>query len=101
YREQTKIAQASRAKLIKLWDILCRHADDRTIVFTDDNEIAYRIGREFLLPVLTHQTKLAERKKMLDWFREGRLRVLVTSKVLNEGVDVPDARIGVVVSGSG
>ncbi|MCM8527458.1 MAG: ATP-dependent helicase, partial [Lentisphaeraceae bacterium] len=27
--------------------------------------------------------------------------ILVTSKVLNEGVDVPEASIGIVVSGSG
>src|SRR5690606_5781770 len=65
YRDQKKLAQASSAKLIKLWDIIRSHPEDRMIVFTDDNEMAYRIGREFLLPVLTHQTKLAERKKML------------------------------------
>ena len=27
--------------------------------------------------------------------------MLLTSRVLNEGVDVPDARVGVVLSGSG
>jgi superfamily II DNA or RNA helicase len=63
--------------------------------------MAYRIGRDFILPVLTHQTKSAERKRMLDAFRAGELSVIVTSKVLNEGVDVPDASVGVVISGSG
>ncbi len=38
---------------------------------------------------------------MLDAFRSGALPVLVTSRVLNEGIDVPEARVGVVVSGSG
>ena len=38
---------------------------------------------------------------MLASFREGSVTVLVTSKVLNEGVDVPEASVGVVVSGSG
>jgi superfamily II DNA or RNA helicase len=38
---------------------------------------------------------------MLDFFRSGKYPVLVTSKVLNEGVDVPEASIGIIVSGSG
>jgi superfamily II DNA or RNA helicase len=63
--------------------------------------MAYRIGCEFALPVLTHQTRLPERKQMLAAFRAGELTTIVTSKVLNEGVDVPEARVGVVISGSG
>ena len=38
---------------------------------------------------------------MLAGFRDGSLPVLVTSKVLNEGVDVPEAAVGIIVSGSG
>lgn len=62
--------------------------------------MAYQIGKNFVLPVLTHQTRPKERKQMLEYFRQGRIDVLVTSKVLNEGVDVPEASIGVVISGS-
>lgn len=101
YRFQKKLAQTAAGKFTELWDILSNHDQDQVIVFTDDNALAYRIGREFVLPVLTHQTKLAERKFLLDAFRSQELRVLVTSKVLNEGVDVPNASIGIVVSGSG
>jgi superfamily II DNA or RNA helicase len=71
------------------------------IIFTDNNELAYKIGRDFCLPVITHKTKLKERKTFLEYFRSNVLRVLVTSKVLNEGVDVPSASVGVVISGSG
>lgn len=38
---------------------------------------------------------------MLEAFKNGTYKALVTSKVLNEGVDVPDASIGVILSGSG
>ena len=54
-----------------------------------------------ILPVLTHHTKGAERKRMLAAFRNGELPVLVTSRVLNEGVDVPEASVGIIVSGTG
>ena len=70
-------------------------------MFTADNDTAYRIGETLCLPVLTHKTKAAERKDFLERFRQGEYPVLVTSKVLNEGVDVPEANIGIVVSGSG
>lgn len=100
HRQQKLLAQGADAKLAYLWEIFRRHPGERIIVFTDQNELAYRIGRWYLLPVLTHKTRPAERRRFLEGFREGELDVLVTSKVLNEGVDVPEASIGVVVSGS-
>jgi superfamily II DNA or RNA helicase len=101
YREQRRLARSGRGKLREVWRLLREHAGERCIVFTDDNDTAYTIGRRFVLPVLTHHTKSAERKGMLDRFRSGAYPVLVTSKVLNEGVDVPEASVGIIVSGSG
>ncbi|MFT4639966.1 MAG: superfamily II DNA or RNA helicase [Verrucomicrobiales bacterium] len=101
YLAQKRLSQAAAGKEQAIWDILQDHRGDRIIIFTQDNDMAYRLGRRFLLPVLTHQTKVKERKDFLDAFRSGDYRVLVTSKVLNEGVDVPEANIAIVVSGSG
>ena len=101
FREQKRIANSSRAKLRCVWDLLCQHRGERVIIFTNDNSTAYEIGKTFFFPVLTHHTKLAERKDFLQKFRDGTYPVLVTSKVLNEGVDVPEASVGIVVSGSG
>ena len=98
---QRHIARAGRAKLQAVADLLLKHAGERIIIFTADNGAAYSIGRFFTLPVLTHHTKSAERKTFLEKFRSGTFPVLVTSKVLNEGVDVPDAAVGIIVSGSG
>lgn len=101
YREQKRIATSSEAKLAALWSLLVKHRDDRTIVFTEDNETVYRLSRRFLFPTITHQTKAPERKHWLTAFAKGDVRVLLTSKVLNEGVDVPEANVGIVLSGSG
>lgn len=101
FLEQRKIARAGRAKLEVLEKILLTHPGERIIIFTADNDTAYEIGRRFIFPVLTHHTKSAERKDFLDAFRTGDYPVLVTSKVLNEGVDIPSAAVGVVFSGSG
>ena len=40
------------------------------------------------------------RKRTLSEFREGRFRILVSCKCLDEGLDVPDANIGIVLSSS-
>ena len=99
--EQRRIARGGKAKLRTLWKLANRHVGERMIIFTADNSTAYDIGRIFYWPVLTHHTKAAERKEFLELFRTGEYPVLVTSKVLNEGVDVPAAAVGVVLSGSG
>ena len=41
------------------------------------------------------------RPEVLKGFREGSYRAIVTSKVLDEGIDVPEASLGVIVSGTG
>ena len=101
FLNQRRIARAGEAKLELLKDILRNHSGEKILIFTADNDSAYEIGRRFILPVITHHTKSAERKEFLDRFRDGSYPVLVTSKVLNEGVDVPSAAVGVVFSGSG
>ena len=101
WRTQRALALFSEGKRQALWEILQRHREDRVLVFADDTETVYRLARAFLLPSLTHHTPLPERKALLAAFADGSLPVLLTSRVLNEGIDVPDARVGVVLSGSG
>ena len=101
YRRQRSLAFAAAEKLRVLGDLLTRHKLDRTIVFTQDNATVYEVSRRFLVPFITHQTKIKERSDILSGFHEGRYRVIVTSRVLNEGVDVPSANVAIVLSGSG
>jgi superfamily II DNA or RNA helicase len=101
YRKQKQLAFAAPAKLEYVGSLLEQHCDDRAIVFTSDNATCYEISRRFLIPAITHQTKVSERSEVLEGLAAGRYRAVVTSRVLNEGVDVPDANVAIVVSGSG
>ena len=101
YRRQRQIALAANAKMSYLDHILTAHRADRTIVFTQDNATAYSIARRFLLPVITHQAKVSERSEVLAGLGSAKYGAIVTSKVLNEGVDVREANVAIVVSGSG
>jgi superfamily II DNA or RNA helicase len=95
-----EIVHQARGKLDILDHLLREHSDRQTLIFTAHNRFAYEIARQHLIPAITHQTKAAERKAVLDGFRDGTYRAIVTSKVLNEGVDVPEAKIAVVLGGS-
>jgi superfamily II DNA or RNA helicase len=101
YLLQKRLARASRAKLRTVWRLLRQHKGEQVLLFTDDNATAYAIGETFFLPVITHHTRVSERKRILDQFRAGELPFLVNSHVLNEGVDVPEVAVGIIVSGSG
>ena len=101
YRRQRQLALAAEGKIAMLDHLLHAHRHDRTIVFTEDNATVYDIAARFLVPAITHQTKVRERSRILEAFNAGDLRVVVTSKVLNEGVNVPEANVAIVLSGSG
>ncbi|MGH2541304.1 MAG: DEAD/DEAH box helicase [Ardenticatenaceae bacterium] len=96
-----QLAFGAEGKLRVLATLLAEHYPARTIIFTNDNQTVYTISERFLLPVITHETPTKERHRILRLFREGRYTVVVTSRVLNEGIDVPNATIGVVLSGTG
>lgn len=101
YWKQKEIAQANPSKLKILERLLIKHYKERILIFTHDNNTAYKIARQFLVPIITHQTKTKERRDYLLGFNQGTYSILVTSKVLNEGVNIPAANIGIVLSGSG
>ncbi|MDT8445704.1 MAG: DEAD/DEAH box helicase family protein [bacterium] len=100
FRTQKDIAVAAQGKFEELARLLIKHKGSRILIFTNDNKTAYRISGLFLLPLITHETKAKERKEVLAKFKTGQWPVLVNSRVLNEGVDVPEAEIAVIVSGT-
>jgi len=100
YRRQRALALAAPAKLDYLELLIETHRRDLMLVFTQDNATAFEVSRRFLVPSITHQTKVSERSQILERFSQRKYSVIATSKVLNEGVDVPEANVAVVISGS-
>jgi superfamily II DNA or RNA helicase len=101
HREARAIAFGTEGKIRILADLLAKHFPERTLIFTDDNATVYRISQAFLIPAITHQTPVKERHEILTKFKQGDYKTLVASRVLNEGIDVPDARVAIVLSGTG
>nr|MBA2341702.1 ATP-dependent helicase [Pyrinomonadaceae bacterium] len=101
YRESKRIALGTDTKLRVLGELLQRHKRERTLIFTQENEMVYRISEQFFVPAITHHTGIKERREWLEAFNKGEVLALATSKVLNEGVNIPEAAIAIVLSGSG
>ncbi len=96
-----EVAFNSETKMGALEEILRANPDDRVLIFTQHNQLVYRISRRFLIPYITHRSDKDERAEVLRRFKEGKYRAVVTSNVLDEGIDVPEASLGVIVSGTG
>lgn len=95
-----RIAHGTERKLEVVRRILLENRGRRAIVFTNDNATALRISRELLVPCITHHTDIKERRWILDAFVAGEVACITTSRVLNEGVDLPAAEVAIVVSGT-
>lgn len=95
------MALNSSAKVDYLSRLLQSNPEEKTLIFTRHNKLVYRISRAMLIPAITHQTPKEERAEILRNFRKSVYRRIVTSEVLDEGVDVPDASIAVIISGTG
>ena len=99
--EARQIAYSSIAKLDELGKLLEIHRDDRIIVFTRFNDLVYEVADRYFIPPITHKSGKDERRRILTRFKEGVYSAIVSSQVLDEGVDVPDANIGIILSGTG
>lgn len=100
WRRTQQLLGFTRAKAAAVRALLARHPDARVLVFTADNAAAYQIAREHLIMPFTCEITRRERERTLKAFRDGSLRALVSARVLNEGIDVPDADVAIIVGGT-
>ena len=96
-----RTAVNSEAKLSLLARKLEEYSDEKILIFTLYNDLVYEISRRFLIPAITFQTPREERREIMANFSHGEYKAIVTSQVLDEGVDVPEASVGLVLSGTG
>jgi superfamily II DNA or RNA helicase len=99
--EARKIAYNSQSKIEELQKLLQKHKKDRIIIFTRYNDLVYFISKQFFIPCITHKTDKNERIEILKKFKTGMYTAIVSSQVLDEGIDVPEANVGIILSGTG
>jgi superfamily II DNA or RNA helicase len=96
-----RIALEASGKIDHVEKLLAEHRDAKVIIFSRYTRIVEKISDLLGIPLITHKTKTAERERILTNFKQGVYTKVVTGQVLDEGVDVPDASVGIIISGSG
>jgi superfamily II DNA or RNA helicase len=100
WRRSRTIVRYPREKRRAVHNLILQHRNARILVFAADNDTAYAVAREHLIQPITCDIGSGERARALQRFSTGELRILVSARVLNEGIDVPAADIAIVVGGS-
>jgi superfamily II DNA or RNA helicase len=93
------IEDRAHEKMRVLEDLFRLHQGQRILVFTKTNMMAREVSARFLIPSLLHHCRKRERKDILDGFRTNRYAAIVANQVLDEGVDLPEAKVAVVLGG--
>ncbi len=96
-----RIALEASEKINYVEKLLHKYREEKVIIFCRYTRVVEKISDIFGIPLITHKTKAAERQAILSAFKEGHFTKITTGHVLDEGVDVPDASVGIIISGSG
>lgn len=99
-REKHKIASMNPEKLPVVSQIIKKFPADKILVIGQYLQQLDEIVKELGCPIITGKTPTVERDRIYNDFREGRIRVLVVSKVANFAIDLPDASLAIQVSGT-
>lgn len=97
-----QIVHKARGKFKAVKDIVSRELlrGSKIIIFTQYVDQAVELGELLGAPVLTGETDKKERRRALEEFKRGNKRVLVVTTVGDEGLDIPDVNVGVIVTGT-
>ncbi len=96
---RTSIENRAEEKLRILEDIFTLHPKSPTIVFVGSNQMAYNIALRFLIPPMLSHCGKNERAEILQRFEAGDYPAIVVNRVIDEGVDLPAAKVAVVLGG--
>lgn len=93
------IASANIAKLNVIEKLLEKHNDDQVLIIGFYVDGANEIGEHFNIPVISGEMPIRERHDFYEGFRKGELKCLVLTSVAEEGIDLPEANVGIEVAG--
>jgi len=100
YHEKKSIEERAEEKFRVLEDLFRLYAGEPCLVFVGSNAMARDISRRFLIPCLLSHCGKKERLDVLRGLEDGTYPALVANRVLDEGVDLPEVKVAVVLGGT-
>lgn len=99
-REKHKIASQNPDKMVVVSELVKKYTEDKILIIGQYLDQLDEIAKMLEAPIITGKTPTAERDRIYQEFRQGKIRVLVVSKVANFAIDLPDASMAIQVSGT-
>ena len=92
----------SNNKINKIKEIVDKELNNNSkiIIFTQYIKQAKMLGKILGVPVITSKTNKNARTLIFNLFKHNRYRVLILTTLGDEGIDIPDANVGIIVSGT-
>jgi len=100
---EKKYALKAKNKIREVLRIMEEVKDRKVLIFTEyidqAEEICRELRKRYKVELMIGKT--SGRSEIFERFKKGEINVIVTTRVLDEGIDVPDADVAIIVSGSG
>ncbi|MFP3204075.1 MAG: DEAD/DEAH box helicase [Metallosphaera yellowstonensis] len=100
HNEMRMLTALTQAKLNKIREIVELNKEKKVVIFTQYVEHAETISRFLGSLLLTGKMSKGDRVRVLEEFKESKKGVLVLTTVGDEGLDIPDANVGIIVAGT-
>ena len=98
--EKYRLAASSPVKIPVIRKLLAKHIGEPTLVIGQYIDQLHAVADALQAELITGDTPISERERLFAEFREGRISVLVVSKVANFSIDLPEASVAIQISGS-
>jgi len=99
-REKFRLAATNPAKVMIVKNLLSKHKGASILIIGQYIQQLVHMAEELGAPIITGKTPQQERMGLYTAFNEGKLSVLVVSKVANFAVNLPDASVAIEISGT-
>ncbi len=100
YNEIKKVVNFAQNKMLKIEEILNKEKGKKILIFTQYVDQAEEIARRFNTLLISGKMSKNERKRVLDTFKFMKSGILTLTTVGDEGLDIPDASVGIIVTGT-
>ncbi|MGQ0712149.1 MAG: DEAD/DEAH box helicase [Gemmatimonadaceae bacterium] len=100
FHERERLVRFAEGKLRETARILRAHPAEQAIVFCGGTDAAMAVSQALSIPMITASTPASERHALLAAIAQGEIRAVASVRVLDEGWDVPAAKLGIVLGDS-
>ncbi len=99
-RVKHRLASENPVKAQVVAELVKKYSGDKILVIGQYLNQLKEIAIQLKAPIITGKTPNAERDQIYADFRQGKIRILVVSKVANFAIDLPDASMAIQISGT-